>query len=642
MSSYLFVLSTFTPFLPPYHICLMAHTHNMECVVDAIAQLAAGRLVLALEGGYNLNSISHSMEACVRVMLGDMPPPLIPQKPASSSKSQFLLLCVSVCCIQLSLSSLYAVGCFSLLFINPFIVLLSVVLRTLSEVRRHVLPYWPCLAFINPLPLNLYNSFHPRTCSAPISPPSSNQGSDMFGDSCAFSTALYTDPYTVTSNVTTDPPAEAPEAGKGPSTEMEEKSKHKEEQPATGVSHAPFSPSANAVQQHPSWTSRFVAPVVDTVVSSSPGGSVSPPPTLRVQTGSSGNGRAGSGNKITASPLLSYVRTSPRNITPFTLSPQSQGRVRASAPPAPALQLSEVSTCLNDGTAGVQIEGGNTGTTSQRKSRAPMPPSGSTRGSDYGLGFDAGHCPVRGFSPLEQRARKGVVGVVKPSKVHAGGVGSVSCLRLNGAGVALGTDGISADSGRNLLEDSGFSEDGNVTGGSIVRANSGSSNNEYLLSSQRSSVSPRSRSNSRDDTLGLGGHNSMLSSASSVSPLPLVPVVSTAVNSVLDSNQGVRIPSLSTSSSFDYDFDAVATAISEAQFADSGLDTGMGRAFGSSVHDSDCAGGRDGASGGVTGYTLEMSDEQMNEQRKRKWSEMTPPIPPCDASVEKVYRFGFD
>ena len=134
----------------------------------------------------------------------------------------------------------------------------------------------------------------------------------------------------------------------------------------------------------------------------------------------------------------------------------------------------------------------------------------------------------------------------------------------------------------------------------------------------------------------------MLSSASSVSPLPLVPVVSTAVNSVLDSNQGVRIPSLSTSSSFDYDFDAVATAISEAQFADSGLDTGMGRAFGSSVHDSDCAGGRDGASGGVTGYTLEMSDEQMNEQRKRKWSEMTPPIPPCDASVEKVYRFGFD
>ena len=37
--------------------------------------LAGGRVVVALEGGYNLRSIARSMDAVVRVLLGEAPPP---------------------------------------------------------------------------------------------------------------------------------------------------------------------------------------------------------------------------------------------------------------------------------------------------------------------------------------------------------------------------------------------------------------------------------------------------------------------------------------------------------------------------------------------------------------------------------------
>jgi histone deacetylase 6 len=48
-----------------------------------LQELAGGRLVLALEGGYNLDAISRSAEACVRVLLGEEAPaareaPLLP------------------------------------------------------------------------------------------------------------------------------------------------------------------------------------------------------------------------------------------------------------------------------------------------------------------------------------------------------------------------------------------------------------------------------------------------------------------------------------------------------------------------------------------------------------------------------------
>jgi acetoin utilization deacetylase AcuC-like enzyme len=41
----------------------------------ALLNLARGRVVLALEGGYNLDAISRSAEACLRVLLGEPAPP---------------------------------------------------------------------------------------------------------------------------------------------------------------------------------------------------------------------------------------------------------------------------------------------------------------------------------------------------------------------------------------------------------------------------------------------------------------------------------------------------------------------------------------------------------------------------------------
>ncbi|XP_058148075.1 histone deacetylase 6 isoform X2 [Dasypus novemcinctus] len=43
--------------------------------------LANGRIILILEGGYNLTSISESMAACTRSLLGDLPPLLAPLRP---------------------------------------------------------------------------------------------------------------------------------------------------------------------------------------------------------------------------------------------------------------------------------------------------------------------------------------------------------------------------------------------------------------------------------------------------------------------------------------------------------------------------------------------------------------------------------
>lgn len=43
-----------------------------------LSSLAGGKLVLALEGGYDLPAISHSAVECIRVLLGDDPPPIGP------------------------------------------------------------------------------------------------------------------------------------------------------------------------------------------------------------------------------------------------------------------------------------------------------------------------------------------------------------------------------------------------------------------------------------------------------------------------------------------------------------------------------------------------------------------------------------
>jgi acetoin utilization deacetylase AcuC-like enzyme len=47
-----------------------------------LMQLANGKVMLILEGGYNLRSVASSAEACIRVMLGESPPPL-PEKGVS-------------------------------------------------------------------------------------------------------------------------------------------------------------------------------------------------------------------------------------------------------------------------------------------------------------------------------------------------------------------------------------------------------------------------------------------------------------------------------------------------------------------------------------------------------------------------------
>lgn len=40
-----------------------------------LCALANGQVVMVLEGGYNLNSISESMSSCVSMLLGDSCPP---------------------------------------------------------------------------------------------------------------------------------------------------------------------------------------------------------------------------------------------------------------------------------------------------------------------------------------------------------------------------------------------------------------------------------------------------------------------------------------------------------------------------------------------------------------------------------------
>lgn len=46
-----------------------------------LSSLANGRIVICLEGGYNVNSISHAMAMCTKALLGDPLPPLTPPTP---------------------------------------------------------------------------------------------------------------------------------------------------------------------------------------------------------------------------------------------------------------------------------------------------------------------------------------------------------------------------------------------------------------------------------------------------------------------------------------------------------------------------------------------------------------------------------
>ncbi|KAK2841392.1 hypothetical protein Q7C36_012971 [Tachysurus vachellii] len=59
-----------------------------ECyghLTHQLLSLAAGRVLVILEGGYNLTSISNSMAMCTSMLLGDTPPPLPPLPPPHQS-----------------------------------------------------------------------------------------------------------------------------------------------------------------------------------------------------------------------------------------------------------------------------------------------------------------------------------------------------------------------------------------------------------------------------------------------------------------------------------------------------------------------------------------------------------------------------
>uniref|UniRef100_A0A8C2WCV4 Protein deacetylase HDAC6 n=1 Tax=Cyclopterus lumpus TaxID=8103 RepID=A0A8C2WCV4_CYCLU len=56
-----------------YHVTPEGYAH----LTHLLMSLAGGRVLLILEGGYNLTSISDSMAMCTSVLLGDPPPPLV-------------------------------------------------------------------------------------------------------------------------------------------------------------------------------------------------------------------------------------------------------------------------------------------------------------------------------------------------------------------------------------------------------------------------------------------------------------------------------------------------------------------------------------------------------------------------------------
>src|SRR5438445_1329933 len=51
-----------------------AYTPLLRSARDMAAELCGGRLVVALEGGYDLDALAHGSDAVCRVLLGEEPP----------------------------------------------------------------------------------------------------------------------------------------------------------------------------------------------------------------------------------------------------------------------------------------------------------------------------------------------------------------------------------------------------------------------------------------------------------------------------------------------------------------------------------------------------------------------------------------
>lgn len=65
-----------------YLLSPVGYSHMMH----SLCALAGGRVVMALEGGYHLGSISECFGACVSMLLGD-PAPLPPEDPIPNDRS---------------------------------------------------------------------------------------------------------------------------------------------------------------------------------------------------------------------------------------------------------------------------------------------------------------------------------------------------------------------------------------------------------------------------------------------------------------------------------------------------------------------------------------------------------------------------
>lgn len=52
---------------------LTALTYLLTCFCPQLMEFANGKIVLVLEGGYNLHSLAKSVLACVKVLLEDKP-----------------------------------------------------------------------------------------------------------------------------------------------------------------------------------------------------------------------------------------------------------------------------------------------------------------------------------------------------------------------------------------------------------------------------------------------------------------------------------------------------------------------------------------------------------------------------------------
>ena len=70
-------------------VCHVAAPQGFANLTALLMTISCGKMVMVMEGGYNLKTVSHSLSACVSVLRGQMPPPLsYPTKPPNAQAVQ--------------------------------------------------------------------------------------------------------------------------------------------------------------------------------------------------------------------------------------------------------------------------------------------------------------------------------------------------------------------------------------------------------------------------------------------------------------------------------------------------------------------------------------------------------------------------